>query len=176
MEETFNLNLRDMEIVIDLAKRLEEINKIIRGISDKVWEGMPKLYEQTNTKNIKTLKGGNDKKMVMRKIEPGVWKPEKEGDKITGHYISKDEDVGAFHSIAYHLDVEGNPMTVWGSAALNPKMASIKPGDLVEIEYTGTTPSEKGADTKLFDVSVDDGVEAQEPEIPTEKVPSVPTN
>lgn len=108
----------------------------------------------------------------MRKIEPGVWKPEKAGDKIRGLYISKDEEVGTFKSTAYHLDVDGNPMTVWGSAALNPKMAGIKPGDLIEIEFTGTTPSEKGADTKLFDVSIDDG---KEPEVPIEKVADVPS-
>lgn len=130
-----------------------------------------KLTEPVKPTNIKILKGGN-KKMVMRKIEPGVWKPEKAGDKIRGVFISKDEDVGAFHSIAYHLEVDGNPMTVWGSAALKPKMAGIKPGDLIEIEYTGTAPSEKGADTKLFDVSIDDGTEA---EIPTEKVADVPS-
>ncbi len=115
--------------------------------------------------------------MVMRKIEPGVWKPEKEGDKIKGTFISKDEGVGKFESTAYHLEVDGTPMTVWGSAALTPKMVGIKPGDLVEIEYTGTTPSEKGADTKLFDVSVDDGMDE---EVPVEKIPQqaadVPTD
>lgn len=105
--------------------------------------------------------------MVMREIEPGVWKPEKEGDKITGIFISRDEEVGDFKSTIYHLDVDGEPMSVWGSAALNPKMVSVKSGDKIEIEFTGTTPSKKGADTKLFKVSVDDGTEQQ---VPVEKI------
>jgi len=109
--------------------------------------------------------------MVMRDIEPGVWKPEKEGDKIKGTFISRDEDVGDFKSTIYHLDTDGGPMSVWGSAALNPKMISVKSGDLIEIEYTGKAPSAKGADTKLFRVAVDDGTEEQ---VPVEKVPDAP--
>lgn len=100
--------------------------------------------------------------MAMKEITPGTWKPEKEGDKIKGVFISKDEDVGDFDSTVYHLDVEGTPMGVWGSAALNPKMVGVKPGTIVEIEFTGTAPSKKGADTKLFKVSVDDGLDAEQ--------------
>ena len=115
--------------------------------------------------------------MVMKEIEPGVWKPEKEGDKITGTFISKDENVGDFNSTIYHLDVDGEPMSVWGSAALNPKMISVKSGNIVEIEFVGTTPSKKGADTKLFKVSVDDGGEQKEveEEVPVEKIGDAPS-
>ncbi len=109
--------------------------------------------------------------MVMKEIEPGVWKPEKEGDKITGILISKDENVGDFDSTAYHLDTDDGPMTVWGSAALNPKMATVKPNDKIEIEFVGTTPSKKGADTKLFKVSIDDGTEE---EVLVEKIANAP--
>jgi len=111
--------------------------------------------------------------MVMKEITPGTWKPEKEGDKIKGVFISKDEGVGDFDSTVYHLDVEGTPMGVWGSAALNPKMVGIKPGTLVEIEFTGTAPSKKGADTKLFKVSADDGLDAEEQKVEEVK-PEVP--
>ena len=59
---------------------------------------------------------------------------------------------------------------MWGSAALNPKMIGLKEGDKIEIEYAGTVPSKKGADTKLFKVYVDDGLDAEEPEEPEVKV------
>lgn len=124
------------------------------------------LLQKEQNNQIKPLKGGK-KNMAMREIEPGVWKPENEGDKITGIFISKDENVGDFDSTIYHLDVDGAPMSVWGSAALDPKMVGMKAGTLVEIEYTGKTPSKKGEDTKLFKVSVDDG---KEEEVPVEKV------
>ena len=109
--------------------------------------------------------------MVMKEIEPGIWKPENEGDKIIGTFISKDEDVGDFNSTIYHLNTDNGPMSVWGSAALNPKMVTVESGNEVEIEFTGTTPSKKGAPTKLFKVSADDGTED---EVPVEKIQDAP--
>jgi len=117
--------------------------------------------------------------MVLKKVEPGVWKPEKEGDSITGVFIGMDEGVGEYESNLYHLDVNKEPMGVWGSAGLNPKMIGIKPGNKIKIEYKGTTPSKKGrADTKLFDVYIDDGTdEADASNVPIETpgAPEVPT-
>jgi len=98
--------------------------------------------------------------MAMKEREPGTWKPENEGDKIAGTYLGKDEGVGDFDSIVYHLNTEKEGLTsVWGSAALNPKMMGLKEGEKIEIEYVGTVPSKKGADTKLFKVYVDDGLD-----------------
>ena len=110
--------------------------------------------------NVIPMKGGK-KNIAMKEIVPGIWKPENKGDKIKGIFISKDEGVGDFDSTIYHFDVEGIPTSVWGSAALNPKMVGIKQGNLIEIEFTGTAPSKKGADTKLFKVSSDDGKEEE---------------
>ena len=100
----------------------------------------------------------------MKEREPGTWKPEKEGDSITGIYVGKDIEVGDFDSTVYHLNTEEGLMSVWGSAALNPKMIGIQEGDKIKTEYTGTVPSKKGADTKIFKVFVDDGTEEQKVE------------
>ncbi len=113
--------------------------------------------------------------MTMKEREPGTWKPENEGDKIAGTYIGKDENVGDFSSTVYHLNTAEGLMSVWGSAALNPKMMGLKEGEKIEIEYVGTVPSKKGADTKLFKVYTDDGKDEEEQKVEEVK-PEVPGN
>lgn len=92
------------------------------------------------------------------KIEPNVWKPENEGDEITGVLVKVDDskkfDVG---NKIYHLDTtmnQDNPQQeiIFGTTVLNDRMAHIVIGDIVRITFKGTTPSEKGNPTKLFDV------------------------
>lgn len=99
--------------------------------------------------------------MAFKKVEVGEWKPANPNDSIEGRYVGKDEGIGKFNSIAYHLvdslinGVAAGPVTMWGSAVINQGMAGVKEGDWIKAVYTGSQPSQKGADTKLFDIFVD---------------------
>ena len=174
MENREKTKMTNIELTSDQEGRVVE--ETLKNLGLPTLSELVKQYSKQSSlraeqdSQIKQLKGGK-KNMVMREIEPGVWKPENKGDKIKGVFISKDENVGDFDSTIYHLDVDGSPMSVWGSAALKPKMVGIKAGTVVEIEYIGTAPSKKGADTKLFKVSADDG---EEESVPVEKVGELP--
>ena len=68
---------------------------------------------------------------------PEAWKPEQEGDSITGVYAQKKENVGANKSNLYYIDVNGVLKAVWGSIVLDDKMCYISIGDLIKIIYKG---------------------------------------
>lgn len=96
-----------------------------------------------------------------RKIEPGVWKAEKEGDEITGKLVKigeskKYSDEGK----VYHLECE-NPKTgeienkvIFGSAVLNDRMSFVSIGQVVRIKFMETIKNKKGQPTKVYEVSV----------------------
>lgn len=80
----------------------------------------------------------------------------KEGDKLNGFYISKKENIGKFNATIYTVHKDDDTKTdVWGSTVLDAAFESIKMGAEVEIEFTGTKPSDKGNPIKLYDVSAD---------------------
>lgn len=97
--------------------------------------------------------------MVFKKIEPGVMKFEKKDDEIVGVLI-RIADSTKFNNKVYHLEVQKKgetvQMIVFGTKVLDDRMAYIKPGDTVKIVYKGLEPSEKGNDTKIFDVFKDE--------------------
>lgn len=97
--------------------------------------------------------------MVFKKIEPGIMKFEKKDDEITGVLI-RVADSPKFDNKVYHLEVQEKGQTVqkivFGTKVLDDRMAYIKPGDTVKIVYKGLQPSEKGNDTKIFDVFKDE--------------------
>ena len=95
--------------------------------------------------------------MVFREVETDTWKPEKEGDMIEGVLLNKQEDVGVNKSMMYHLEVEpGKQIGVWGSAILDDRMISMKPGDRIQITYKGLSEKKAGKkQAKIFKVAKD---------------------
>lgn len=80
----------------------------------------------------------------------------KEGDKIHGLYVGRKSNVGKFNATIYTvLKEDDTKADIWGSTVLDAAFESIKMGAEVEIEFTGTKPSDKGNPVKLYDVSAD---------------------
>ena len=95
-------------------------------------------------------------------IEPGVWKPEKESDQITGVLVSKepkDEITGL--SARYYLETKAGMFFVWGTAVLDDRMKYVKIGQKVRITFGGKTTNKRGQTVNLFKVEV---AERPEPE------------
>ena len=94
--------------------------------------------------------------MAFEKVELNNWKPEKDNDSIEGILIKVEEDVGVNKSKLYHIEVEGKPVAVWGSAVLDTKMTATRVGDLIKIVYLGKGEAKGGHNApKLFDVYID---------------------
>ena len=88
-------------------------------------------------------------------IEPGIWKPEKEGDQIVGVLVSKepkDESNGV--SAKYYLENQDGMFLVWGSAVLDDRMQYAKVGQKVRITFEGKTKNKRNQDVNLFKVEV----------------------
>jgi len=95
-------------------------------------------------------------------IEPGVWKPEKESEQITGVLVSKepkDEITGL--SARYYLETKDGMFFVWGTAVLDDRMKYVKIGQKVRITFGGKTTNKRGQTVNLFKVEV---AERPEPE------------
>lgn len=113
-------------------------------------------------------------------IDPGTWKPEKEGDSIEGVLIDKTPktaDVGA----KYHIENQDGMFLVWGSAILDDRMKYVNVGDEVRVVFKGKAKNKKGQDVNLYDVAVaenDDSTtsaegDSEEP-VPVEKIEDAP--
>jgi len=88
-------------------------------------------------------------------IEPGVWKPEKENEQITGMLVSKepkDEKTGL--SARYYLDTKAGMFFVWGTAVLDDRMQYAKVGNKVRITFEGKTTNKRNQSVNLFKVEV----------------------
>jgi len=106
---------------------------------------------QTNFENIN-----------FRPVEPGVWKPVKEGDQIVGVLLRKEPRSGDI-SARYHIENRSGIHMLWGSTVLDDRMSYVKVGQIVKIEYKGTTSNKKGRDVHLYKIEVADTVQPQEP-------------
>jgi len=96
-------------------------------------------------------------------IEPGVWKPEKENEQITGVLVSrepKDEISGL--SARYYLETKAGMFFVWGTAVLDDRMKYVKIGQKVRITFGGKTTNKRGQTVNLFKVEVAEGPEGAE--------------
>jgi len=100
--------------------------------------------------------------MAYKEIDPSFWKPEKDGDSVEGVFIATEHDIGENKSALYTLEVDGNPIKIWGSAVLDQKMIAIKPGDKVKITFTGLGEAKAGRNApKLFKVERDDNITSE---------------
>lgn len=90
-------------------------------------------------------------------IEPGMWKPEKDGDFITGVLVNKQPREGDL-SARYTLDVKrnGKPemMLVWGSTVLDDRMQLVQLGQEVKITFKGKQKNKRGQDLNIYKVEV----------------------
>ena len=88
-------------------------------------------------------------------IEPGVWKPQRQGEQITGILVSKvpeDENTGL--SARYYLETPRGMFFVWNTAVLEDRMQYAKIGDKVRITYEGKTKNKRNQDVNLFKVEI----------------------
>jgi hypothetical protein len=99
-------------------------------------------------------------------IEPGVWKPEKEGDNIIGVLVNKapkDEQSGL--SARYYLENEEGTFFVWGCAVIDDRMQYAKIGQKVRVTFEGKTKNKRNQDVNLYKVEVSETqAEKVEPE------------
>jgi len=90
-------------------------------------------------------------------IEPGVWKPEKEGDSIEGVLVNKvPRDDTKDVSAKFYIEKPNGMFLVWGSAILEDRMQYAKVGQEVRITFKGTDKNKKGQKINLFQVDVAD--------------------
>lgn len=86
-------------------------------------------------------------------VNPGIWKPEKQGDSVSGKYVGKKEKVGVNESTLYYLEQTNGIQTgVWSSTVLENRMQFINVGDIIKITFTGTQENKRGQPTKIFKV------------------------
>ena len=86
-------------------------------------------------------------------IEPGVWKPEKEGENITGVLVSKEpKDEKTGYSARYYLDTKEGMFLIWGSAVIDDRMQYVKIGDKIRITFDGKTKNKRNQDVNLFKI------------------------
>ena len=92
--------------------------------------------------------------MEFQKINPGVFKPTKDGESVEGTLLSIEEskkfkDGGK----VYHLETpEKAQVVVFGTTVLDDRMSYIKMGDYCKIIFKGVQKNTKGQDTKIFEV------------------------
>ena len=88
-------------------------------------------------------------------IEPGVWKPAKEGDNIIGILVNKEpKDEERAMSAKYYLENEQGMFFAWGSTVLDDRMQYVKVGQKIRITFEGKTKNKRGQDVNLFKVDV----------------------
>jgi hypothetical protein len=72
-------------------------------------------------------------------VQNETWKPESEGDEITGIYTQHRENIGMNKSHVYLIqeDDKDEPTAVWGSTVLDARFEEIPELSQVSIEYLG---------------------------------------
>lgn len=93
--------------------------------------------------------------MVFQTIEPTIWKPSKDGDKIEGVLVRKNPQGGKYNNESYNIDTGNGLFVVFGTTVLEQRMMFCNVGDMVRITYKGTEKNKKKQDTKIFNVEVD---------------------
>ena len=88
-------------------------------------------------------------------IEPGAWKPEKEGANIIGVLVNKEpKDEQSGLSARYYLENEEGTFFVWGCAVIDDRMQYAKIGQKVRITFEGKTKNKRNQTVNLYKVEV----------------------
>lgn len=109
-------------------------------------------------------------------IEPGAWKPEKEGDNIIGVVVNKEpKDEQSGLSARYYLENEKGTFFVWGCAVIDDRMQYAKIGQKVRITFEGKTKNKRNQAVNLYKVEVSENqaekTDADDTKIVDESVP-----
>jgi len=97
--------------------------------------------------------------MAFREVSGEVLNMAEAGQKLTGWYIECQTDQGEKKNstIITIQKEDGVNVSIWGSAVLDDKMAGLRIGDFVQIEYLGKRKNKTGtAEFKDWKVLVDD--------------------
>jgi len=109
-------------------------------------------------------------------IEPGVWKPEKEGDNIIGVLINKEpKDEQSGLSARYYLENQEGTFFVWGCAVIDDRMQYAKIGQKVRITFEGKTKNKRNQDVNLYKVEVS-VTQAEKAELENNKISDEPAS
>ena len=100
-----------------------------------------------------------------KKIEPGVWKPESEGENIVGVLIKKEpRDEKANLSAKYYIENENGTWLVWGCAVIDDRMKHVEIGSKVRITFEGKTKNKRNYAVNLYQVEVAENHESDNSE------------
>lgn len=84
--------------------------------------------------------------------DPRIWKPENDGDALTGKLLQKRERGGKYQSESYVIENHEAMYIVFGTAVLEDRMKNVSVGDIVRIVYKGVEKNKRDEDTKIFEV------------------------
>lgn len=86
------------------------------------------------------------------KVPSELWMPKTIGERVSGVVLERGESqFGLFVILG---DTNGNRHQTPAHKALIAKLDKAMVGDLVGVEYLGSTPSQYGQDTQLYDVFI----------------------
>jgi hypothetical protein len=97
------------------------------------------------------------KKDEWQTIEPGIWKPETEGDQIEGVLMNKEpRDEASGTSARYYIENQDGMFLIWGSAVIDDRMQCVKIPQKVRVTFEGHTKNKnkKNQQVNLFKVEV----------------------
>jgi len=75
-----------------------------------------------------------------------------EKPEFVGEFMGKKEKVGRNESMLYTFLKDGEPVDVWGSTVLDPRLKDVTEGQLVKIVFNGVKDGEGGRKYKDFAV------------------------
>lgn len=116
------------------------------------------IEKNSNINNLNNLnnqlnQGGKQNMTEYDKVEPGVWKPLKDGDSVEGILISVQNSTKYENNKIYHLEcTDGKQLAIFGTTVLDDRMTFVKVGDKIKIVFKGTQKNSKQQDTKIFEV------------------------
>lgn len=111
---------------------------------------MDKVIEQSSQKRLT----GDKNKMAYEEVTgvpENLWDKEKEAV-IEGKFLRKEEGQFGFN---YILEVKKEEVLVFGKVALHTKMAKVKEGDKIKIEFLGEVKAKSGMMYQDYKVSID---------------------
>lgn len=86
------------------------------------------------------------------KINSGVWTPQ-QGDKIEGKLVEIKEDMGAYQSKLYIIELQNKKkVKVWGKTQLDELMDEINLRDYIRITFNGFKTTNNGHQMKIYNL------------------------
>lgn len=77
-----------------------------------------------------------------------------EKSEFVGIYQGNQSNVGENNSNVYNFLAEGEPVSIWGSAVLDSRLANLTGGEEVKIVYEGMAEGKNGRNYKDYSVYI----------------------